>query len=50
MGYSKEAYDILLREEIRGWLYEVLMGAATVWERWNSVMPDGSMNPEGMHI
>ena len=21
----------------------------TIWERWNSVMPDGHMNPEGMN-
>lgn len=25
------------------------LGATTVWERWNSVLPDGHMNPEGMN-
>ena len=25
------------------------MGATTIWERWNSVMPDGKINPEGMN-
>ena len=32
-----------------GWLYEVDMGATTVWERWNSLMPDGTPNPDGMN-
>lgn len=25
------------------------MGATTMWERWNSVLPDGRMNPKGMN-
>ena len=25
------------------------MGATTLWERWNSVLPEGKMNPEGMN-
>lgn len=49
MGYVKEAYDILLREELPGWLYAVRMGATTVWERWDSILPDYSMNPKGMN-
>ncbi len=48
-GYSKEAYTLFLNEEIPGWLYEVHMGATTIWERWDSVMPDYSMNPKGMN-
>ena len=32
-----------------GWLYEVDMGATTIWERWNSLMPDGTPNPDGMN-
>ena len=31
----------LLNEDFPSWLYEVNMGATTVWERWNSVLPDG---------
>ncbi len=49
MGYNREAYDIFLNEEIPGWLYEVNMGATTIWERWDSVLPDYSMNPKGMN-
>ena len=24
------------------------MGATTIWERWDSLLPDGSVNPGGM--
>ena len=30
------------------WLYAVTMGATTIWERWDSMLPDGSINPGGM--
>src|SRR4051794_16744698 len=29
-------------------LYSVTMGATTVWERWDSMLPDGSINPGQM--
>lgn len=48
-GYHKLATTIFLHEDYPSWLYAVNLGATTVWERWNSVMPDGSMNPEGMN-
>lgn len=48
-GKNELAYELLLNEEYPGWLYAVNLGATTVWERWNSVLPDGSMNPDGMN-
>ena len=30
------------------WLYAVTMGATTIWERWDSMLPDGSINPGQM--
>lgn len=48
-GHNQIAVGLLLREEYPGWLYEVKHGATTIWERWNSVLDDGSMNPEGMN-
>lgn len=30
------------------WLYTVLMGATTMWERWDSMLPDGRVNPGEM--
>jgi len=48
-GHHKQAVDLLLNEDYPSWLYSVNLGATTIWERWNSVMPDGHMNPEGMN-
>ena len=49
LGMDRKAYDLLFNEELPGWLYEVKMGATTIWERWNSVMPDGRMSDTGMN-
>ncbi|MDR0396422.1 MAG: glycoside hydrolase family 78 protein [Oscillospiraceae bacterium] len=43
-GMTDIAYSLLLNEEMPGWLYEVDMGATTVWERWNAILPDGRIS------
>lgn len=48
-GMNDLAYHLLLEKGYPGWLYEVLMGATTVWERWNSVMPDGKISGTEMN-
>ena len=48
-GYIDTAQRILMNNGYPGWLYEVDMGATTIWERWNSLMPDGTPNPDGMN-
>lgn len=48
-GYFDTAAHVLMNNGYPGWLYEVDMGATTVWERWNSLMPDGTPNPDGMN-
>ncbi len=48
-GMQEDAYRLLLREEYPGWLYPVTMGATTIWERWNSLMPDGKVSDTGMN-
>ena len=48
-GHADAAYTLLLNEDFPSWLYEVNMGATTVWERWNSVLPDGSISDTGMN-
>ena len=48
-GYHQTAVDLLLNEEYPGWLYCVNLGATTIWERWNSVEPDGHLNADGMN-
>ena len=47
-GYTGVAYRLLLQHELPSWLYAVSMGATTVWERWDSMLPDGSINPGEM--
>ena len=42
-GCVKEAYELLLKEDFPSWLYQVKMGATTVWEHWDGLKPDGSM-------
>ncbi|KAG5811043.1 hypothetical protein H9Q74_013741 [Fusarium xylarioides] len=42
------AYGMLLNKKCPSWLYPVTMGATTIWERWDSMMPDGSINPGDM--
>ncbi len=49
IGLSDCAYTLLLNEDYPSWLYEVNMGATTVWERWNSVLPDGHVSDTGMN-
>lgn len=41
-GYTRLAYDLLLRKEYPSWLYTVLHGATTIWEHWDGIMEDGS--------
>lgn len=48
-GHHRQAVDLLLNEDYPSWLYSVNLGATTIWERWNSVLPDGRINPEGMN-
>lgn len=48
-GMAALAYSLFLRESYPGWLYEVNMGATTIWERWNSVLPDGRISDTGMN-
>ena len=48
-GHHDIAVQLLLNEEYPSWLYSVNMGATTIWERWNSVMPDGHLNKDGMN-
>ena len=48
-GMEDIAYGLLLNEEYPGWLYEVKLGATTVWERWNSLWEDGTISGIGMN-
>lgn len=43
-GSVDTAYHLLLQTKSPSWLYPVTMGATTIWERWDSMLPDGSIN------
>jgi alpha-L-rhamnosidase len=47
-AHLDEAYRLLLQRENPSWLYPVTMGATTIWERWDSMLPDGTINPGQM--
>ena len=47
-GHLDDAYRLLLQREVPSWLYSVTMGATTIWERWDSMLPDGTINPGQM--
>jgi alpha-L-rhamnosidase len=48
-GRTDIAYRLLQHEDYPSWGYEIGWGATTVWERWNSINPDGSFNDVGMN-
>ncbi len=47
-GGLAAAYDLLLERGCPSWLYPVTQGATTIWERWDSLLPDGRVNPGSM--
>ncbi|WP_371664163.1 family 78 glycoside hydrolase catalytic domain [Streptomyces sp. NBC_00280] len=47
-GHPDLAHRLLLEKGCPSWLYPVTMGATTVWERWDSMLPDGTVNPGQM--
>lgn len=47
-GHLDEAYKLLTQTQCPSFLYPVTQGATTIWERWDSVRPDGTVNPSGM--
>jgi alpha-L-rhamnosidase len=48
VGLQDLAYRMLFERGCPSWLYPITMGATTIWERWNSMLPDGSINPGEM--
>lgn len=47
-GHVATAYRLLTQRESPSWLHPVTLGATTVWERWDSMLPDGRVNPGEM--
>lgn len=47
-GHYQVAYATLLCEKCPSWLYPLTVGATTMWERWDSMLPNGEVNPGEM--
>lgn len=47
-GHTADAYHLLLETQAPSFVDPVLRGATTVWERWDAILPDGTVNPSGM--
>lgn len=46
-GHADVAYRLLLNKDYPSWLYPVVHGATTIWERWNGwTAEDGFFNPQ----
>ena len=48
-GYNHLAYRLLFNDTCPSWLYPVTMDATTIWERWNSMLPDHTIPDNGMN-
>jgi alpha-L-rhamnosidase len=42
-GHSELAYRILLQTSAPSWLYPITKGATTIWEKWDAIKPDGTV-------
>ncbi|GFZ49943.1 hypothetical protein JCM24511_07346 [Saitozyma sp. JCM 24511] len=47
-GQLHHAYRMLQSRDTPSWLSPILLGATTIWERWDSMLSDGSINPGQM--
>lgn len=47
-GRADLAYRLLNHTGVPSWRYAVRLGATTFWERWDSLLADGSLNPGDM--
>jgi alpha-L-rhamnosidase len=43
-GRLDAAYELLLQTDCPSWLYMVESGGTTIWERWDALRPDGTVN------
>ena len=48
-GHTDLAYTLLLRREFPSWIYPVTMGATTMWEHWDGIVPDGRLWSKDMN-
>ncbi|MCX6238886.1 MAG: family 78 glycoside hydrolase catalytic domain [Bacteroidia bacterium] len=49
IGRDDLAFMLLNNKKYPSWLYPVLQGATTIWERWDGQKPDGTFQDVGMN-
>ncbi len=49
IGRDDLAFMLLNNKKYPSWLYPVLQGATTIWERWDGQKPDGTFQDKGMN-
>ncbi|HLX90947.1 MAG TPA: family 78 glycoside hydrolase catalytic domain [Puia sp.] len=42
-GYNDLAYALLMQKTVPSWLYPISKGATTIWEKWDAIMPNDSI-------
>ncbi|KAK1702296.1 alfa-L-rhamnosidase [Colletotrichum lupini] len=48
IGATEDFYRMLLQTRVPSWLYQVVQNGTTTWERWDSLLANGSVNPGEM--
>ncbi len=48
-GHADVAYKLLLQESYPSWLFPVMQGATTIWERWDSWTIANGFHKDGMN-
>jgi alpha-L-rhamnosidase len=48
-GHADTAYKILQQPDYPGWGYMISRGATTIWERWDGIKTDGTLEDPGMN-
>lgn len=48
-GKHTIAEEVFWQKDYPGWFYAIEKGATTIWERWNSILPNGDFDESGMN-
>lgn len=48
-GHADEAYKLLFNKRYPSWLYPMTKGATTIWEKWDAILPDGTVGKHSLN-
>jgi alpha-L-rhamnosidase len=49
-GRAELAYELLLNEDVPSWLWMIRNGGTTIWERWDGIKADGTLQDVLMNV